>query len=242
MIEIKRLRKSYGKIEAVKDVDFKVEGNQIFCLLGSNGAGKTTIIKILTGLLESTSGSALIDGKKVSEDVDSKKRFGYMPEQPHLYDRLTGREFLQIMGTLKQVDESTLKEKIEEFSEELELDERMHSEMGAYSKGMKQKILFINAIIHDPPNLILDEPTVGLDPRYSQYMKKKISEFSRDDKTVLMTTHITSVAEDIADTVGIIDNGRLVVTGSPSELMDKTGTDSLEEVFVEVIKNERRDA
>ncbi len=242
MIEIKHLHKRYGNLAAVEDVDFTVDDNEIFCLLGSNGAGKTTVIKILTGLLEPTSGSALVDGKKVSEDAKSKKTFGYMPEQPHLYDRLTGREFLEIMGGLKGVDDGTLSEEIDRFSKELELDQRMDSEMGAYSKGMKQKILFVNAIIHDPPNLILDEPTVGLDPRYSQYMKKRINHLSEDDKTILMTTHITSVAEDIADIVGIIDNGRLIVSDKPSELMERKNTESLEQAFVEVIKDERRGA
>ncbi|MEF8874692.1 MAG: ABC transporter ATP-binding protein [Candidatus Thermoplasmatota archaeon] len=240
MIEIKNLSKRYGDIEAVKGVDFSVEGGEVFCLLGSNGAGKTTIIKILIGLLESTGGTALINGKNIRDDVKSKTLFGYLPEQPHLYDRLTGREFLDIMGTLKGVEEGRLNEKIDRWSKELELDQRLDSEMGAYSKGMKQKLLFINAILHDPPNLVFDEPTVGLDPRYSQHMKRKISEFSKEGKAVLMTTHITSVAEDIADTVGIIDRGRLLTIGTPAELMERTETGTLEKAFVGVIDDERR--
>ncbi len=240
MIEIKNLCKRYGDIEAVNGVDLSVESGEIFCLLGSNGAGKTTIIKILIGLLEPTSGTALINGKNIREDVKSKTLFGYLPEQPHLYERLTGREFLDIMGTLKGVKKSRLEREIDRWSEELELERRLDSETGAYSKGMKQKILFINAILHDPPNLVLDEPTVGLDPRFSQHMKKKISDFSKDGKAVLMTTHITSVAEDVADTVGIIDKGRLLTRGSPESLKEETGTETLEKAFVEVIDRERR--
>ncbi|MBS3817547.1 MAG: ABC transporter ATP-binding protein [Candidatus Thermoplasmatota archaeon] len=236
MIEIKHLSKRYGEIEAVDDVNFSVEEGEVFCLLGSNGAGKTTIIKILTGLLEATEGTALIDGKEVNDDVNLKKRFGYLPEQPHLYDRLTGYEFLDTMGSLKGVEKNILEKKIDRYSEELELEDRIHSEMGAYSKGMKQKILFINAILHDPPNFILDEPTVGLDPRYAQYMKRKIDEFSKDGKTVLMTTHITSVAEEIADKVGIIGKGKLLVKGPIEDLKTSTGTETLEQTFVEVIR------
>lgn len=242
MIEIKNLSKRYGKIEAVKNVDFSVKNGEIFCLLGSNGAGKTTIIKILIDLLEASSGEALIDGKSMRDDVMSKMLFGYLPEQPHLYKRLTGREFLNIMGSLKGVEKERLDEFIELWSRRLELDGRMNSEMGSYSKGMKQKILFMNAMVHDPPNLVLDEPTVGLDPRFSQYMKKKIERLSHDNKTILMSTHITSVAEDIADRVGIIDRGELLTISSPDDLMDRTGRDTLEEAFVEVIDDERRNA
>ncbi len=242
MIEIKNLSKRYGKIEAVKNVDFSVKNGEIFCLLGSNGAGKTTIIKILIDLLEASSGEALIDGKSMRDDVMSKMLFGYLPEQPHLYKRLTGREFLNIMGSLKGVEKERLDEFIELWSRRLELDGRMNSEMGSYSKGMKQKILFMNAMVHDPPNLVLDEPTVGLDPRFSQYMKKKIERLSHENKTILMSTHITSVAEDIADRVGIIDRGELLTISSPDDLMDRTGRDTLEEAFVEVIDDERRNA
>ncbi len=242
MIEIKGLSKCFGDIRAVKDVDFQVEDGNIFCLLGSNGAGKTTIIKTLIGLLEGSEGRALIDGKVIRNDVRCKTLFGYLPEQPHLYERLTGREFLDIMGSLKGVDKEKLDRLIERWSKALELDRRIDSEMGSYSKGMKQKVLFINAIIHDPPNLILDEPTVGLDPRYSQFMKKKIRELSRDGKTVLMSTHITSVAEEIADVVGIIDRGELLTVGTPKELVERTGRNNLEGAFVEVIDDERRNA
>ncbi len=242
MIEIKNLSKRYGKIEAVKNVDFSVKNGEIFCLLGSNGAGKTTIIKILIDLLEASSGEALIDGKSMRDDVMSKMLFGYLPEQPHLYKRLTGREFLNIMGSLKGVEKERLDEFIELWSRRLELDGRMNSEMGSYSKGMKQKILFMNAMVHDSPNLVLDEPTVGLDPRFSQYMKKKIERLSHENKTILMSTHITSVAEDIADRVGIIDRGELLTISSPDDLMDRTGRDTLEEAFVEVIDDERRNA
>ncbi|MFP3872716.1 MAG: ABC transporter ATP-binding protein [Candidatus Natronoplasma sp.] len=242
MIEIKDLSKSYGKIQAVKGVDLSVKDGEIFCLLGSNGAGKTTIIKTLTGLLEADEGEALVDGRRIRDDVKSKNLFGYLPEQPHLYERLTGREFLDIMGSLKGVKKERLHDFIDRWSQEMELDERIDSEMGSYSKGMKQKILFVNAVLHDPPNLILDEPTVGLDPRFSQYMKKKIRELSREEKTVLMSTHITSVAEDIADVVGIIDRGELLTRGPPDELMERTGTQNLEQAFVDVINDERRNS
>lgn len=240
MIEINGLSKYFGDIEAVKDVNFQINSGDIFCLLGSNGAGKTTIIKTLTGLLESSEGEALIDGKVMRDNIQCKTLFGYLPEQSHLYERLTGREFLDIMGSLKGVGEERLNPMIEKWSEELELDRRIDSEMGSYSKGMKQKILFINAIIHDPPNLILDEPTVGLDPRYSQFMKKKIRELSKEDKTVLMSTHITTVAEEIADVVGIIDRGELLRVGNPDDLRENTGKNKLEGAFVEVIDDERR--
>lgn len=240
MIEVRNLKKVYGTFEALQGVDFSVKNGTVFCLLGSNGAGKTTIIKIISGLLKQTSGQALIDGKSAEEDIHVKKTYGYMPEQPHLYERLTGREFLDMMASLRDIDESTIKKKIDEYAEEMELDHVIDSELGSYSKGMKQKILFANAVFHDPPNLILDEPTTGLDPRFTNIMKKKIKDMADGGKAVLMSTHITSVAEEIADRVAIINGGKIVARGSIDQMKEENNVDTLEKVFVEVVNNERR--
>lgn len=239
MIETKNLNKRYGSFKALSDVSLRVESGEIYSLLGSNGAGKTTIIKIITGLLEATSGYACIDGLEARKSIEVKKRIGYMPEQPHLYDRLTGREFLEMMGSLRNLDEDILKSKVDSFAAEMEIDHVIDSEMGSYSKGMKQKVLFANAILHNPPNLILDEPTSGLDPRFTRYIKDRICELAERGKTVLMSTHITEVAAEISDRIAIIDRGRIIAEGSVMDLMERTGTKTLEHVFVEVIKHER---
>ncbi len=237
MIEVRDLRKYYGSYEALKNINFQVGRGKVFSLLGSNGAGKTTIIKIITGLLKPDSGSVLIDGKQIDSDRSIKSRFGYMPEHPDLYDRLTGREFLCMNGRLHKVEEKKLGKKINRLTGELNLSEALDTEMGSYSKGMKQKILFMNAVLHDPPNLILDEPTGGLDPRYTAYLKDRIMDLAERGKTVLLSTHITSVAAAVSDEIAVINGGHKIAEGSPRELMDENGVDSLEEVFIEVVKD-----
>jgi len=237
MIEIKNLRKSYGEFEALKGIDIFLEEGEVYALLGSNGAGKTTLIKILTGLLQPSSGTTKIDGHSARHNKKVRKRFGYMPEHPDLYERLTGEEFLHMMGSLKGIDDGKLYKKIERFSLELEISDHIQKEMGSYSKGMKQKILFINAVINDPPNLILDEPTNSLDPRFSQDIKSRIEDLASQGKCILMSTHITPVAEDVADKVGIIEQGRLVAEGTVSELKRKTNSNNLEKVFIEVVNH-----
>ncbi len=239
MIEIKDLRKRYDGFLALKGVSLKVNPGEVFVLLGSNGAGKTTLIKILTGLLKATEGEALIDGVSVWDEVKSRERFGYMPEHPHLYDRLTAREFLETMGSLKGVNESTVKDRINKLSKGLELDRVIDSEISSYSKGMKQKVLFANSLINNPPNLILDEPTSGLDPRFTRYIKMRIRDQAVKGKTVLMSTHITSITEEIADRVAIIEEGDIVAQGTVGELFERCGCDSLEEVFIEVVNHAR---
>ena len=237
MIEVNKLKKSFGEFEALKGVSFRAPKGEVFSLLGSNGAGKTTIIKIITSLLEPTSGEVFIDGLKVNSDPQVKCLFGYMPEHPHLYDRLTGREFLEMNANLRGMKENVIKRKIQKFSDDLGISEILDSEIGSYSKGMKQKILFINAVIHDPPNLILDEPTSGLDPRYTRYIKDKIQNLARDGKTILMSTHITSVAAEISDNIAVINGGQIIAEGQPQELMENTNKSTLEEVFIEVVKD-----
>ena len=237
MIQIKDLRKSYGEFEAVKGIDIFLKEGEVYALLGSNGAGKTTLIKILIGLLRPSSGTAKIDGKSARNNKKIRRRFGYMPEHPDLYEKLTGEEFLHMMGSLKGIEDGKLCKKIEKFSQELEITDHLQKEMDSYSKGMKQKILFINAVINDPPNLILDEPTNSLDPRFSQNIKSRIEDLASQGKCILMSTHITPVAEDVADKVGIIEQGRLVAEGTVSELLRKTDSDNLEQVFIEVVNN-----
>ncbi len=217
----------------------KVQPGEIFVLLGSNGAGKTTLIKILTGLLKATEGVGLIDGESVWKVVRGRERFGYMPEHPHLYNRLTGREFLETMGSLKEVRTSVVKSRSKKLAMELELSRVFNSEISSYSKGMKQKLLFANALINDPPNLILDEPTSGLDPRFTRYIKMRIREEAVKGKAILMSTHITSITEDIADKVAIIEEGDIVAHGTVGGLYERYGCDSLEDVFVEVVNHAR---
>ncbi len=237
MIEIKELRRSYGEFEALRGINLSLKKGEIYALLGSNGAGKTTLIKILTGLLRPSSGTARIDGRSARHNKKIRGRFGYMPEHPDLYEKLTGEEFLHMMGSLKGLEDDILYKKIKKFSQKLEIKDHLQKEIGGYSKGMKQKVLFINAVINDPPNLILDEPTNSLDPRFSQNIKTWIEDLALRGKCILMSTHITPVAEDLADKVGIIEQGKLVAEGTVSELKRKTDSKNLEDVFIEVVNH-----
>lgn len=239
MIEVKNLVKEYGPFKALKGVSFNVKKGEILSLLGSNGAGKTTIIKIITGLLKPTRGTALINNKSAVHDPEVKHLFGYMPEEPHLHDRITGREFLDMMASLRGMRATKIESRIDDLTKVLELSDMLDSEMGAYSKGMKQKVLFANAVIHDPKYLILDEPTSGLDPRFTSYIKDKIKNLAQREKYILMSTHITSVASEISDRVAIIDRGKIIREGKIPKLLDSTDTETLEEAFIEVVDHKR---
>jgi ABC-2 type transport system ATP-binding protein len=235
-IEVTNLVKVYENYRAVDNISFKVKQGEIFGLLGSNGAGKTTTLHVLTGLLKPTAGDITVGGFNVlTNPLDVKKLIGYLPESPALYNRLTGYEFLMMIGRLRGLDPDFLKEKIERLTETLDLTSHIDVRLSAYSKGMRQKISLTATFIHDPQILFLDEPTSGLDPRYIKLVKDWVRTLSSKNRTTLLCTHVTGIAESICDRVIIIDKGRGVATGTVPELLDQTGMDNLEDAFIELV-------
>ncbi len=241
MIRVNNLRKVYGTTIAIDDISFHVNPGEIMGLLGSNGAGKSTTIKILAGILRPTSGKVFIADHDVRHDtLGSKKMRGYMPEFPILYENLTGYEFLYFVGRLLDISEEEIEEKIMKYSEALELESHIHSLIGTYSKGTRQKITFIMSILNNPPVLLLDEPTSGLDPRFTRLLKVWIRAFQETGTSILISTHITSVAEDICDRVAIIHRGKIRAMGPIDSLLQSTGSNTLEDAFVQVVNSVER--
>ncbi len=237
MLETQSLTKFFGNVVALDSLTFKVEKGEIFGLLGTNGAGKTTTMKIFACLLKPTSGAVLVDGLDVTlEPIEVKRRIGYLPETPSLYDKLTGREFLLMLGNLRNMPIDVLEKRVDGFSRSLELGAFLNLEIGTYSKGMRQRIAFSSAILHRPPTLILDEPTSGLDPRFSKIVKGWIRDYIENGNTVLMSTHVTEIAESLCDRVAIIHEGRIVGLDTPDGLKSRMEVATLEDAFVKLVE------
>ena len=242
MIEIKNLKKSYNKgKEIIKNINLKINDGEIFGFIGPNGAGKTTTIKMITGILKIDDGDVLIDNYSIQNNpIEAKKRFGYVPDNPEMFLRYKAIEYFNFMADMYEVTENERKKKIEELSELFGIKEVLNNKIESYSHGMKQKVFIIGAMLHNPNNLIIDEPMIGLDPISSFELKKLIKEFSQSGKTVFFSTHILEVAEKICDRVGIINNGKIVLEGRIEQIKNEFKNDnSLEEVFMEIMKNDK---
>jgi ABC-2 type transport system ATP-binding protein len=235
MIEIKSLTKKYGDLIAVSELDLQVKPGELFVFLGTNGAGKTTTIKMLTGLLQPTSGNAMVAGfDVVKSPIEVKKVIGYLPDEPFLYNKLTGREFLQFIADIRNIQKK--KDKVDRFIELFELSASADELIEGYSLGMRKKIAIGAAVMHDPKVLFLDEPTGGLDPKSAKTMKDILLDMRQRGTTIFMTTHILEIAERMCDRVGIINNGKLIRIGTMDELRQEaqSGSESLEDIFLEL--------
>ncbi|MCX8173219.1 MAG: ABC transporter ATP-binding protein [Thermoplasmata archaeon] len=231
MIECKAITKKFDSFVALSEISFTVEKG-VFGLLGTNGAGKTTTIKILVTLLRPTSGTALIDGiDVVKSPMEVKKKIGYLPEMPMLFEHLTGREFLELLGTLRMMDKKAIEGRIEELARMLGIVEYLDVLCSTLSKGTRQKLAFAGAVFHEPEYLFLDEPMLGMDPKYWHVAKNYIKDYGRNH-VVFMSTHITNLAEEICDSIGIIHRGKLLACGKLGEVK---GALSLEESLIEKI-------
>ena len=219
MITIKNLTKTYGKITALNDVSFDFDNEKVFAIMGENGAGKSTLLKICTGILPYDNGTVIIDGHSIVKDsINARKKIGYLPEMPEMYDRLTGREFLFYIASLRKLKNA--EGKINKITKNIGIYDSLDYEIGTYSKGMKQKISITTAIMHDPSNLLLDEPVYGLDPLTS----KKIQEFIKNQTgTTIIATHSTKLVESVADFVYIIEKGKVILFDEVRKLMKKFG-------------------
>jgi ABC-2 type transport system ATP-binding protein len=230
------LEKNFGDVIALNDVSFYVNKGEVFGLLGSNGAGKTTALKIFAGLIRPNTGMAYVAGKWVyGNELFVKASIGYLPETPTLYETMTGYELLDLIATLRKMGEKEKEKRIAHLAEVLELEDAMDKQLGTYSKGMRQKMAFATAVIHKPKILLLDEPTAGLDPRFAKLFKSWIREFGRTGTTVVMSTHLTLIAEEICDRVAIISSGKILAVGTVEELKKTYDAQTLEDVFVKVV-------
>jgi ABC-2 type transport system ATP-binding protein len=247
MVVCRQLTKRFGDFTAVYELDLSVRRGELFGFLGPNGAGKTTTIKMLTGLLRPTSGAATIGGIDIQANPREAKRIlGYIPDNPFLYEKLTGVEFLGFMADLYSVPKEDRTRRIPELLRLFGLEAKGGELIQAYSRGMRQKIALAGALIHTPRVIFLDEPTVGLDPKGARAMRDILRELCRRGVTVFMSTHILEVAERTCDRVAIIDQGRMVAQGTMDELRAQsrgagwqpTGADggekSLEEIFLDL--------
>jgi len=236
-VETFDLTKKFGKLTAVDKLNLKVKQGEIFGFLGPNGAGKTTTIKLMTGLLKPTSGTVKIMSKDIQENpIGAKEDIGLIPEEPQIYDRLTGKEFLRFMGNLFGIDRIKIEKKIEELLKLFDLSDRGEELIQGYSHGMKQKIAIAGALIHSPKVLFFDEPTVGLDPKSARIIKDILKIRAKSGDCIFMSTHILEIAERICDRVGIIQDGRLLAVGNMEELrkLSKEDKGNLEEIFLQL--------
>jgi ABC-2 type transport system ATP-binding protein len=235
MIELKNLTKRYGNTLAVNNLNLSVSKGEIYGFIGPNGAGKTTTIRIMGGVLAPTEGMVVIDGINMADDPESvKRRIGFIPDRPFIYEKLTGMEFMRFSADLYGVDERVFLEKAQALLKQFAIFNWADELIESYSHGMKQRLIISSALLHDPTVIIVDEPMVGLDPAAIRMVKNMFRELSRGGMTIFMSTHTLAVAEDICDRIGVIHRGSLIATGTTGDLRRDAGAREadLEEVFL----------
>ena len=237
MIQIKSLSKHYGKLAAVDNLNLKIAPGEIFGFLGPNGAGKTTTIRCMMGILKASSGQVLLDGHDVVGAAQKAKAIsGFIPDRPFIYEKLSGSEFLHFVGKLHRVDAARLTRRIAELLDHLELTLWQDELVESYSHGMKQRLVVCGALIHEPKILIVDEPMVGMDPKGARTLKDLFCALAKNGTTVFLSTHSSSVAEEICHRIGIIRKGRLISCGTMAEIhrQARGSNGNLESVFLEL--------
>lgn len=241
MIEIKNLSKSYKKGKKVIDnISLEIKDGEIFGFLGPNGAGKTTTIKMITGILGIDEGDILIDGKSIIRNpIEAKKSFGFVPDNPDMFLKLKGIEYLNFIADVYEISTEERIARIDELSKKFEMQTVLNNKMQSYSHGMRQKMIIMGVLLHNPKNLILDEPMTGLDPKSSFDLKQIMREHTKENNTVFFSTHILEVAEKLCDRVGIINKGKLIFVGTYEEMKKEFRKNaSLEELFMEITEND----
>lgn len=240
MIEINGVSKSYAKagVKALDDINLTVRNGEIFGFLGPNGAGKTTTIKLITGILRPDSGSINVNDVDIlKKPLEAKKSIGFVPDNPEIFNRLKGIEYLNFIGDIFEVDSKERYELINKLAEEFEIKDALSSSISSYSHGMKQKLVIIGSFLHNPSVWILDEPMVGLDPKSSFKLKEMMRKHADAGNTVFFSTHIMEVAEKVCDRIGIIKKGKVIFVGTIDELRARREEEgSLENLFLELIE------
>ncbi len=244
MIRLNHLSKAYakGNVKAVDDLSLHVRRGEIFGFIGPNGAGKTTTIKMLTGILRPDGGEIAIGGVDMQKDpIQAKQMIGYVPDGGQVYERLTGMEYLSFMADMYGVPSDARRERIGRYLEMFELTHAAGDLVRSYSRGMRQKITLIGALIHQPALWVLDEPMVGLDPKASHVLKEEMRRHCDAGNTVFFSTHVLDVAERLCDRIGIIRGGRLIAEGTMDELRRAEHAQTLESIFLEMTEDEGKD-
>ena len=232
MIEIKKVTKKYGNNIAVNNVSFKVGDGEIFAFIGHNGAGKTTLIKCITGIQDFDSGDILINGKSIKKNpVECKKEMAFVPDNPETYEQMKAIDYINFICDMYEVPNEVRASRIVKYAKLFEIEDKLNDTIESYSHGMKQKIVLISALVHEPSVLIMDEPFVGLDPKAVFDVKEIMKELTKKGTTIFFSTHILEVAEKLCSRVGIIKSGKLVSVGTMKEVK---GDKSLESVFLEL--------
>jgi ABC-2 type transport system ATP-binding protein len=243
MIEFDNVMRSYAQKVAVDHLSLTVAGGELFALLGPNGAGKTTTIKMLAGLLRPMGGSVRVCGHDVVTDARrAAHSIGYVPEEPFLYDKLSGREFLEFVAEMRGLGRNDIDQRIRRECQFFDLSDFLDDLIETYSHGMRQRLVFASALLHDPPVLVIDEPMVGLDPRSVRAVKDRLRDRAAAGTTVFMSTHTLDVAEEIASRIGIMDYGRLYFLGTVADLQSHLAAHdaSLERLFLDLTSGNGR--
>ena len=236
MIQCESLTKRFGEFTAVDHVSFEVGNGEVFGLLGPNGAGKTTTMRLLSTLLKPTSGTATVAGHDLLREPQKvRASIGVLPEDTGLYDRLTPREHLLYYGRLHRMPEDVLRKRGDELLDIMELKDRANTKVGDFSKGMKQKVALLRAFIHDPPVLLLDEPTAGLDVMSARSIQGFVERFRKEGKAIMISTHNMTEAQKLCDRLAIIDHAKIVAAGTVAELQKRTSQKDLESIFVQLV-------
>ena len=234
MIELEQLVKKFGDLTAVDHVSLKIPRGEFFAILGPNAAGKTTMIKLLAGLMKPTSGSARVCGFDIQKQpLEARKRLAYVPDYPFLYDKLSAREFFRFIGQLFHLDAARIEKNAQEHIARFHLAEYADRALEGLSHGTRQRVAIASALLHDPEVFVIDEPMVGLDPQHARVVKDVLKERSLAGMTVLVSTHQLSIAEEMADRIGIINGGKLIAVGTRDELRIRSGSSGqLEETYL----------
>ena len=232
MLKIENLTKTYGHKKAVDDLSLHIESGSIYGFIGHNGDGKTTTLKAIVGIMNFDSGDIYIDGKSIKKDaLACKKIMAYIPDNPDLYEYLTGIKYLNFICDVYGVDQEKRTERIKKYSDMFELSDSLGEVISAYSHGMKQKLAIIAALVHEPKLIIMDEPFVGLDPKATHLLKQLMRQMCDQGAAIFFSTHVLEVAEKLCDKIAIIKAGKLIVSGNTQDVI---GDESLEDVFLEL--------
>ncbi len=239
MIKLTNLTKDFGTTLAVNHLNLEVAAGEIYGFIGPNGAGKTTTIRMMGGIMEPTAGHITVAGINIQKDpVAAKKIIGFVPDRPFLYEKLTGIEFLKFIGDLYNVDARSLLRRSEELLKQFALWEWADEIIEAYSHGMKQRLIIVAALLHNPKVMIIDEPMVGLDPEAVRMVKNILKGLAAQNVTIFVSTHTLSLAEDLCDRIGVIHKGTLLAQGTVTDLniAARTGEAGLEDVFLTLVR------
>lgn len=240
MIEVQSISKSFGKVKAVKDVSITARDGEITALLGANGAGKTTSLRMLYSLITPESGQVRVDGiDPVSEPEKARRKMGVLPDARGLYKRLTARENIEYFGRLQGMDEATLKQRTDALIEQLDITRFADRKTDGFSQGQRVKVALARALVHDPHNIILDEPTNGLDVMSTRGIREFLRQEKARGKCILFSSHVMQEVAAVCDTITVVDDGLVCAVGTQEELMQQTGQNNLEDAFVALVTRDK---